>query len=335
MVNTDLDSASEPKLEELESPILFIVFNRPDETKRVFDSIRRAKPKKLYISADGPRDGTADNDLCTLVREILANVDWECEVERNYSEVNLGCRAAVSKAITWFFDNEDEGIILEDDCLPSDSFFRYCDQSLKRFRNDQQVVCISGSRLVPEKEGAHSDVAFVRTVNIWGWATWKRVWLNYDLEMKDWPDRRNSDWLGNLFPNDPDSARYWKVAFDQAASGRINSWDYQWVYTCWLNRGLTVVPRTNLITNIGNRSNDTSRKWQQRWGWMHEVSLGELPFDLIFPPEIEIEGPYDDWSDNFVYGTKNFRRQRYVNAGLRVMQQKVKAITARIVSKPQ
>lgn len=181
-------------------PIIFMIFNRPDTTKQAFETIRAAKPKKLLVVADGPRPGKpGEADKCAATRAIIEEVDWDCEVHRNFSDMNLGCRQRVASGITWAFSLVDKAIILEDDCLPSQSFFRYCAELLDRYEHDDRVMMVSGNNHL----FGHTDVAesyyFSRYPHCWGWATWRRAWMKYDLNMSQWPELRDRKLFDQYF----------------------------------------------------------------------------------------------------------------------------------------
>jgi hypothetical protein len=172
----------------MKSAVLFIIFNRPNETKMVFEAIRRARPPRLYISADGPRKGNInDTSLCTLTRLIEKDIDWKCQVFTNYYDENIGVDSGVISAIDWFFSKEDEGIILEDDCLPDNSFFEFCDDMLEKYRDDKKVFMISGNNFQEEIRGAEASYGFSIYTHTWGWASWKRSWVNQDINLDSWP----------------------------------------------------------------------------------------------------------------------------------------------------
>jgi hypothetical protein len=232
------------------TPILFIVFNRPDLTRKVFEAIRQVKPSRLYVAADGPRNNKKGEDLKVReVREYLMNnVDWGCEVKTLFREKNLGCKLAVSSAIDWFFENEEEGIILEDDCLPDISFFPFCSQLLEKFRLDERIMMISGDNFQQKLRPVSHSYTFIKYTNIWGWASWRRAWKHYDVSMRDWPQIRENGFLNTL---DPQERYYWRWCFDHVYSGRMDTWDYQWSFACWMKKGLAVIPAVNLISNIG------------------------------------------------------------------------------------
>lgn len=232
-------------------PVLFIIFNRPETTKKVFAEIRKYKPAKLFVAADGPRENKAgEKERCEQARKITENIDWPCKVKRLYRKKNLGCKYAVSGAIDWFFENVEEGIILEDDCLPDSPFFTFCEKMLGMYRNDSKVMCISGDNFLPKSMQKKSGYYFSKYVHIWGWATWRRAWKNYDVEMRDWLKIRNLRLLSKYFDNFIEKV-YWFTIFNAVYDKKIDTWDYQFVYHTWKNEGLSIIPNTNLISNIG------------------------------------------------------------------------------------
>lgn len=240
-------------------PVLFLVFNRPGPTQQVFDVIRQARPLKLFIAADGPRpDRSDDIENCRRVREIIEQVDWECEVKTLLRDQNLGCKQAVSSAITWFFDQVEEGIILEDDCLPDLSFFEFCQQMLARYHDDERVMMVNGTNYLIEAP-LEESYFFSRYFAIWGWATWKRAWQLYDIKMQDWPRLKEQKYLDGLV-TDWRARLHYRASFERAYMGRVDTWDTQWTYTCLFNHGLAVTPRVNLITNIGHTGTHTGAR---------------------------------------------------------------------------
>ena len=233
----------------MDIPVLFLVFNRPDVTARVFKAIREAKPKRLFVAADGPRpDRTGEALLCSQTREIATKVDWPCELTTFFRDENLGCRRAVSSAITWFFEHVEEGIILEDDCQPDASFFPYCSELLERYRDDKRIMCITGDNsLLPQPDAADA-YSYTSFPLIWGWATWRRAWQFYDFDQFAASDFER---VARSISLDP---RFVKKATDNfrgTASGDIDSWGFVWAFCAMAQGGLTCVPKVNLIRNIG------------------------------------------------------------------------------------
>jgi hypothetical protein len=244
----------------METPVLFIIFNRPETTFKVFGAIRQAKPKKLFIAADGPRSNkVGEKELCAETRKITELIDWPCEVKTLFRDKNLGCGEAVSGAITWFFQNIEEGIILEDDCLPSPSFFNYCEKMLERYRNETKIMMVSGSNPATSLPDLESDYYYSKVYSIWGWATWKRAWKLYNKKIPSWPTEKNSKLLMNFYHKKTVADYFW-MAFDNVYNNRIDTWDYQWTYNCIINNGLSIVPKYNMISNIGVTGTHTGEK---------------------------------------------------------------------------
>jgi Glycosyl transferase family 2 len=232
-------------------PVLFLIFNRPNVTAEVFEAIRLAKPARLYIAADGPRDRPGEAELCNKARQIATNIDWDCELKTLFRERNLGCGASVSGALNWFFGDEEEGIILEDDCVPSPAFFPYCAELLAKFRDDERIMCISGANFQGGRRRTAYSYYFSRYMHCWGWACWRRAWQLYDAKMELWQECRSSNLLRAWGQSDDGFVEYWTSVFDRVAEGRIDTWDYQMTLTCWMNSGLTCLPKVNLVRNIG------------------------------------------------------------------------------------
>lgn len=235
--------------EPLETAVLFLVFNRPDTTKQVFEAIRQAKPPRLYVAADGPRSNReGEVQRVAQVRQIATAVDWPCEVKTLFRHENLGCKYAVSEAITWFFEYEEQGIILEDDCLPSMDFFRFTEDMLKRYSTETRVMMVTGTNYLSGK--IDQPYFFSEHFIIWGWATWKRAWALYDVEMKLWTDERIRRELSRKYTNKW-AFKHFELTFDSLNEGYIDTWDIQWVFAGTINECLCVTPNKNLISNIG------------------------------------------------------------------------------------
>ncbi len=239
------------------SPILFLIFNRPALTIRVFDEIRKSKPSRLYIAADGPRDQIQNEDkVCQLAREVSNNVDWDCNVKLLFRKDNLGCKYAVSSAIDWFFQNEEQGIILEDDCLPNQDFFRFCDQMLDFYKTDTRIYHIGGSNLQMGNKRGDDSYYFSNLTHVWGWASWRRAWKDYDVELKIYKNL-NTEKAFNIIFDDAHLSKSWNSIFNKLLENKIDTWDFQWAITNMFNNGLSIIPNSNLITNIGFGENAT------------------------------------------------------------------------------
>lgn len=237
---------------EMDTPVAFIIFNRPDTTERVFAEIAKAKPSKLLVVGDGARanrEGEADRVAQT--RAIIERVDWPCDVLTNYSDQNLGCRARVSSGIGWIFEQVEEVIILEDDCLPEPTFFRFCQEMLDRYRHDQRIGMITGDNFQFNRRYGDDSYYFSKYMHIWGWASWRDRWMgSYDVDMVHWQSIRDGGRIEDLVA-DKEEVGFWEETFNRVHQGEIDTWDYQWVFANWIEGRLSVVPSVNLISNIG------------------------------------------------------------------------------------
>lgn len=233
-------------------PVLYLVFNRPDHTRRSFEAIRARRPTRLFIAADGPR-AHVPTDVARVAqcREVVSAVDWPCEVRTLYREQNLGCGTAVSQAITWFFGQVDRGIILEDDCVPGADFWAFCATLLERYAGDPRVMCISGDNFLPAWVPIRDAYYFSRYPHIWGWATWARAWDHYKLTPKFPSGAQVADTLDGIGLRNPLSRWWWKRTFARHLGPASTSWDYRWTYAVWAAKGLSATPHRNLVSNIG------------------------------------------------------------------------------------
>jgi hypothetical protein len=253
------------KSDRFDIPILFLIFNRPDTTEKVFEKIREIRPKNLYVSADGARaNKPGEYEKCELAKSVLKKIDWECELNVNFSEINLGCKEGVTKGINWFFENVDCGIILEDDCIPDLSFFNFCKVMLDRYKDDERVMHIGGVNFQDTNKRGDGSYYFSRFCHVWGWATWKDRWNKYDVNMTGYNDD-NYIKVSEKITDDSEIRKYYKRLFDTVKDNRLDTWDFQWVWTVWKNDGLSIIPNVNLVKNIGfgeeaTHTSDTSSK---------------------------------------------------------------------------
>jgi hypothetical protein len=243
-----------------DTPVLMLIYNRPSITKRVFEVLRELKPSRLFIAGDGPNNEVDhDSEECFLTREIFQDIFWDCDTTFLFREKHLGCKTAVSSSIDWFFKNVDEGIVLEDDCLPSLTFFRFCQELLERFRNDSRIMQICGANLLGTWERNDSSYYFSNYGPVWGWASWGRAWRYYDVDMKLWPKFEELNFIYDFCLSKREAAFRTKVYAD-TFHNCIDTWDYQWGFAKLINSGLSIIPNKNLITNIGFNSNATHTK---------------------------------------------------------------------------
>lgn len=307
----------------LNTPVTLIIFNRPETTSIVFREIAKARPAQLFVIADGPRTNCPEDiDRCAAARAVTEEVTWPCEVRRKYSDRNLGCGFGPADGITWVFDHVEEAIILEDDCVPRLSFFRFCEELLARYRYDDRVMMIGG-RYSQYNCGSWSNLfdgsyAFTFHHNCWGWATWKRAWEEYDIRIKSWPDLRETDWLMGVLE---DSHMYekWRRIFDRIYSSgdELDAWDFQWSFAMWARHGLAIKPRSHLVANIGfgNDATHTKTLRTDRGGLLQEG----ITFPLRHPAQVARHRELDRMESALQAGLKarkrslSHRLKRYVS----------------------
>ena len=283
---------------KLRTPVALFVFNRPDTTRLVFESIRLARPPELFIIADGPRPACPDDqERCKSVRNIVDEVDWPCKVLKNFADTNLGCRKRVSTGLDWVFAQVPETIILEDDCLPDQTFFRFCNELLELYREDERVMTICGTNTLFSDKVGEFSYYFSDFSHVWGWATWRSTWNHYDLEMRKWPTLRDNRWLSKKFP-DNSIWRYWERIFEFTYNGRLKTWDYQLAFACMVNNGLSVVPRTNLISNLGFGPDATITKNHHK---LANMPIKPLEFPLVHPPKVAVATDLDKITSNNIF----------------------------------
>ncbi len=289
------------------TPILFTIFNRPDLTKRVFEQIQKVRPAKLFIAADGPRPGNqSDAVLCRQTREVVEHINWPCEITRLYRDSNLGCKVAGSQAIRWFFDSVEEGIIIEDDTLPNVSFFNFCEEMLQRYRGNPRVMHISGVNVHQHDKNfnCQDSYYFSKFPGFWGWATWRRAWDLYDMEMRQWPTVRKSKQLCSSINDGRVVYRFGKK-FQNLYEGRSGGWDGQWIFACFIRGGLTVYPCRNLISNIGFRP-DAAHTTAPDPLW-DSLPTEAMLFPLQHPKEIKLDSKAETYIFDTNYTLKNSR----------------------------
>lgn len=280
-------------------PVLFVIFKRVDQTEKVFEAIKVAKPPKLFVVSDGARPQVpGETELVERCRKITEQVDWDCEVSRLYRAENLGSYYSIPDGISWFFSNVEEGVVLEDDCLPAPTFFRYCETLLEKHRNDSRIWWINGTNIDFQHNETHGNgYMFSKYPNSWGWASWRSRWQAHDQSMQHWRDsRKKKDNPVNSLPFQ--KKLYWKSVFDWAAA--FPNWDYRVVCTCALNGGLACVPKVNQIKNIGigdkyavhTRSKDDV---------LGEMTTSEMQFPLEYEERVETNTELDEHLEKNLY----------------------------------
>ena len=244
-----------------ETPILFLIFNRPNTTEEVFERIRQIKPKYLFVAADGPRIHVeGEIELCNKTRAVINNIDWDCDLKLLFREENLGCGKGPSNAINWFFNYVENGIILEDDCLPDISFFNFCEDLLECYKNEPKLMHIGGTNSQFGKLRGKYSYYFSKYPHIWGWATWRDRWAKFKFSFTD-EDEAKLHTIFKEYKFTEKEIKYWKEHWNLVKQGnREDIWDIQWTFTCWLNNGITIVPNCNLISNLGFNEEATHTK---------------------------------------------------------------------------
>jgi len=288
-------------MSEFNTPILFLIFNRPETTKKVFEQIKLVKPKQLFVAADGPRNSILDDeDKCVATRSIINEIDWPCQVKTLFRSKNLGCRLAVSTALDWFFSQVEEGIILEDDCLPHSDFFKFCELMLKKYRDDVQVMHISGDNFTSQSLLKQSSYFVSKIPNIWGWATWRRAWQLYDGQLQTWQNFLDQEKIKNIFKSRIQQA-IWLEVLAKSARGQENSWDWQWTYAVFDHNGLCLNPAVNLVSNIGfTKEALHTKRISHPW---NALPIGFLNWPLVEPISLAINANYDNYITKTVLGT--------------------------------
>lgn len=288
---------------QLITPVAFIIFNRPKETQLVFNEIRKVKPLKLFIICDGPRiNKIGEVDVVARVRSIVDKVDWNCEVKLNYSNINLGCKLRVSSGLNWVFENTDEAIILEDDCMPDISFFYYCQELLAKYRCDDRVMGITGDNFISNDLNFTDSYFFSSYMNIWGWATWRRAWDFYKVDIPD----NGPIFFKNLMNSrsflSSRAIKYWSLMLSHFNLRDMDTWDYQWSYAIWSNSGLVCTPSKNLISNIG--FTDTATHTKTGDPLRENLPTSEMKFPLSHPNLLNVNVRADNILENKIFRIK-------------------------------
>lgn len=300
----------------MKTPVVLIIFKRPNTTKKVFEAIRQAKPSKLFVIADGPRIERSDElKKCEDTRAVIEQIDWDCEVFKNYSEINLGCGKRVSSGLDWVFEQVEEAIILEDDCVPHTTFFPFCEELLDKYRYDNRIASISGQNVQFGRKRTNYSYYFSRYNHCWGWATWRRAWQHFDIYMKLWTEIQEGSFLNDILI-EKQAVDYWTRRFDSTFYGLLSTnWDYQWTFACWVQSSLGIISNVNLISNIGFDSDSTHVTANQKKRY-ENLQTEAIDFPIKHPTFIV----RDSLADTFTQKTL-FRESR-----LQVLKQQFKKI---------
>jgi hypothetical protein len=283
------------------APVALFLFKRPENTVKVMERIREARPSTLLLIADGPReDRPEEKDLCEQTRElVLSMIDWNPTILKNFSELNLGCRKRISSGLNWVFEQVPEAIILEDDCVPDPTFFRYASELLDRYRDEPKIGAISGDNYQPQPMDTPDHYYFSQFFHCYGWASWRRAWAHYDVTLSKWPILRDQGFLKKRFPK-LEHSQYWTTIFDEVHQGRIDTWDYQWGFALWHYNMLTITPSWNLVTNIGIGQDSTHMKDYNPT--YHNIGTKPMVFPMQHPRFISVNESADVYSQINLFG---------------------------------
>lgn len=297
------------------APVAMVFFNRPEQFKRIFEEVRKARPTKLFLIQDGPRENHPSDEIqIQACRQIAETIDWDCEVHRNYSDVNLGCGSRVSSGISWAFNYVDRLMIFEDDTLPSQSWFTFCEEILERYKSDERIGMITGVNHLGKYDKYKSSYFFATCGSIAGWATWKRVWDDYDYSLSDVDDDYLCQVLEKVYYPEWKAKSYVKLMkrFRNIAKvgTKRNSWSGPFGFQSWLNTRLVIVPTKNMITNIGLTPGATNggtsasilpKKIQS----IFNAERYEIDFPLVHPMHVIEDRIYNDKLQVVMNGGRN------------------------------
>jgi hypothetical protein len=267
----------------------------------VFEKIKAVRPHSLYVAADGPRQNNAiDVENCENVRRIFDNIDWPCEIKTFFRTDNKGCKLNVSGAITWFFQNVEEGIILEDDCIVEKDFFKFCEENLAKYRDNPKVMHISASNFQSEKYD--NSYYFSIYNHIWGWASWRRAWNLYSLEQGHEERSLLKNKLKSIFDKQRDR-EYWLAIYDYLSSGNLDTWDYSWMFSMWKNDGISITPNVNLVKNIGFGQNSTHTA-DPNYKYAN-MDILKIDWPLKHPSSIRVNQDADQFTSDVFFNIKH------------------------------
>jgi hypothetical protein len=285
----------------LKTPVILIVYRRPETTEQVLQVLYQVNPTRLFVVGDGPRtDRPGEAAQVAHTRALIEQIEWECEVLTDYAEVNLGLRRRVVNGLDWVFEQVDRAIILEDDCVPDVSFFSFCEELLERYQNDERIMVISGDNFQHGRRRTRYSYYYSRYNHCWGWATWRRAWFHYDDRMSLWPQVREGGWLSDVLDGDRRAVNYWTAILDDVYANRIDSWAYPWTLACWVQGGLTILPNVNLVSNIGFDEAATHTVRRSRSAYLRAQSLENI---LQHPPFIIRDAQADKYTQDNHFGT--------------------------------
>ncbi|KAA1260988.1 hypothetical protein LF1_35300 [Rubripirellula obstinata] len=279
------------------TPLLYIIFNRPDHTERSFERIRSLAPPVLYIAADAARlDRDGEREKTEQARAVTEAIDWPCDVHRLYATENMGCGRRISSAITEVLSNHETVITLEDDCIPEPTFFAYCETLLDRYRDDTRIMGVSGNNYQQGISRTDASYYFSKYPHCWGWATWRRAWKHFDLSISRWPEIRETNQLKHFCESERE-LDYWIKMYDYVQEKQVDSWAFPWTLACWLQNGLTVLPDANLVSNIGFDGGGTHTNQKMPYAELPTFPMNEI----VHEDELYRHTEADRYTDELLY----------------------------------
>ncbi len=299
---------------QFDIPIAMIVYKRADLTIRSFAAIRELKPAKLYIIADGPRDASEEKKVREVREYLDTHIDWDCEVHRNYAPQNIGLRYRMPTGMKWVFETEEKAIFIEDDIDATQNFFYFCKEMLEKYEQDERVLMVTGSNIYPEDPSfGKEQILFSQFASIWGWACWKRSFELYDVNMRSWPQVRKSGEMKQRLT--PEAYDFYRVLFDDLQYHWHRTWDYQWTYIMLCGKGLGIVPRYNLVKNIGMGNSDGEHRddTKERIDFVTGVERKEMVLPVVCPDDVVRNEDYDRMVQQRMFPKKNkfFKNLKY------------------------
>jgi hypothetical protein len=289
------------------TPVLLLIYRRHALSLRVLDAIRRVKPIILYIASNAPNPEIPDDkSRVELTRSIISHVDWACDLKTKIYTDHMNVQDSISQSINWFFDNEESGIILEDDCIPDIQFFKFCQILLDKYKDNPRVWNICGTNYQDGvNRGLHSYY-FSHYTHCWGWATWRRAWKHFDINTTLWPLIKDESYFKSILP-DCNERRYWTRIFDNVHYfNKPLTWDYQWFFTCLVNGGLSVIPNSNLVSNKGFDNLGTNSSPGQKSGG--QLLSVDTSYQLTsHPPFIARNNTADSYTFYKYYDNRPFK----------------------------
>lgn len=288
--------------DELRLPILVLGFNRPERLRELLLSLPLNRISQVFVSLDGPRGNrSSDVTSCAMSLQVAQEFQRSHPTTIRQAKENQGTAIAVPAGINWFFEHVEYGIILEDDCKPSQSFFDFTAELLPLYEHDQRVLMVSGNNYYYDRLLDPNVYVFSRHGHIWGWATWRRAWEIYDHSMEDWSELRRSSWLEKVCSSNKTAVRYWRWVFDQTVRDRVEAWDYRWTFAMWKVGGLSIVPPRNLVENTG--FDESSTNTTECPAWYHRIPRGPIQLPLLHPTKVEADEIMDRWTDINIFET--------------------------------